>query len=64
MKKSYIIFWFILKEKGEKLVLTIKEEWAGKEISVMPYLKEPVEKISVKTKIIREEVLIIIRNRK
>ena len=26
----------------------------------MPYLKEPVEKISVKTKIIREEVLIII----
>lgn len=50
----------VLKEKGEKLVLTIKEEWAGKEISVMPYLKEPVEKISVKTKIIREEVLIII----
>ncbi|MFK8268637.1 hypothetical protein [Capnocytophaga cynodegmi] len=43
----------VLKEKGEKLVLTIKEEWAGKEFFVMPFLVKPIEKVSEKTKIIK-----------
>ncbi|GIZ14779.1 hypothetical protein RCZ15_21200 [Capnocytophaga catalasegens] len=42
----------VLKEKGEKLTLTIKEEWAGKEIIVMPYLVKPnEEKVSKKVKV-------------
>ena len=42
----------ILKEKGEKLVLTLKEEWAGKEIIVMPFLVKPDEKkVSKKVKV-------------
>ncbi|WP_255317808.1 hypothetical protein [Capnocytophaga canimorsus] len=42
----------VLKEKGEKLVLTIKEEWAGKEIIVMPFLVKPdEERVSKKTRV-------------
>ncbi|GIM57771.1 hypothetical protein CAPN006_21630 [Capnocytophaga canimorsus] len=42
----------VLKEKGEKLVLTIKEEWAGKEIIVMPFLVKPdEERVNKKTKV-------------
>lgn len=41
----------IQKQQGEKIKLTINEEWAGKEITVMPYLKTPTEKVSVKTEI-------------
>ncbi|AWL78004.1 hypothetical protein DKB58_03080 [Capnocytophaga canimorsus] len=50
----------VLKEKGEKLVLTIKEEWAGKEIIVMPFLVKPTEKVSKKTRVIQREILIIV----
>lgn len=47
----------VLKEKGEKLVLTIKEEWAGKEIVVMPFLVNPDEKkVSKKVKVIEERL--------
>lgn len=38
-----------LKEQGETLDLQIKEEWEGKEIIVMPYLKKYTSVISVKT---------------
>ncbi len=42
----------ILKEKGEKLVLTIKDEWAAKEIIVMPFLVKPnEEKVSKITRV-------------
>ncbi|MFK8273026.1 type VI secretion system tube protein TssD [Capnocytophaga canimorsus] len=42
----------VLKEKGEKLELTIKEEWAGKKIIVMPFLVKPYEeKVSKKTRV-------------
>ena len=44
----------ILKEKGDKLVLTLKEEWVGKEIIVMPFLRKATQKVCVKTDI-REE---------
>lgn len=51
----------ILKEKGEKLVLTIKEEWAGKEIIVMPFLVKPDEKkVSKKVKVIVKMAIIFI----
>ncbi len=39
------------KEQGEILQLPIKEEWAGKEIIVMPYLKQATSKICVKVKV-------------
>lgn len=38
-------------ERGEKIKLAIKGEWTGKEIIVMPYLNQPVERVSVKTKV-------------
>lgn len=50
----------VLKEKSEKLELTIKEEWAGKEIIVMPFLVKPTEKVSKKTRVIQREILIIV----
>lgn len=51
----------VLKEKGEKLKLTIKEEWAGKEIIVMPFLVKPdEEKVSKKTKIIVKMAIIFV----
>lgn len=43
----------VLPEKGENLELTIKEEWAGKEIIVMPYLVKPTEKVSERVKVIK-----------
>jgi len=53
----------ILKEKGEKLVLTIKEEWAGKEIIVMPFLVKPMEKVSEKTKVVlKPHIRLVITN--
>jgi len=36
---------------GETLPLTIKDEWAGKTITVMPYLREPTRGVSVETTI-------------
>lgn len=39
------------KEQGEILQLLIKEEWAGKEIIVMPYLRQATSKICVKVKV-------------
>lgn len=32
------------KQQGEKIKLTMKEEWAGKEITVMPYLKNQLRR--------------------
>ena len=42
-----------LKEQGETLDLQIKEEWEGKEIIVMPYLKQCTYNVSVHTKVER-----------
>ncbi|MBM6671226.1 MULTISPECIES: DUF3289 family protein [Bacteroidaceae] len=42
-----------LKEQGETLDLQIKEEWQGKEITVMPYLKQCTYNVSVHTKVER-----------
>lgn len=44
----------LLKEKGDTLELTMKEEWTGKEIIVMPFLKKATEKVSVKVKVLEE----------
>lgn len=38
-------------QQGEKLKLTIKQEWTDKEITVMPYLKNPNPEVSVKTNV-------------
>ena len=55
----------VLKEKGEKLELTIKEEWAGKEIIVMPYLVKATEKVSEKVKIkIEKFPMLIVQGKK
>lgn len=40
-------------QRGETLELTIKPEWTGKEITVMPYLRKPNEEVSVKTTVER-----------
>lgn len=51
------------KEQGEVLHLQIKEEWVGKEITVMPYLKQATTKTSVKTEVLYEpQVRLIITN--
>ena len=42
-----------LKEQGETLDLQIKEEWQGKEIIVMPYLKQCTSNVAIKTEIER-----------
>jgi len=38
-------------ETGENLTLKIRKEWAGKEILVMPFLRNATETVSVKTKV-------------
>jgi hypothetical protein len=39
-------------EKGKRIIsLGMKDEWAGKEIVVMPYLNSPTETVSVKTRV-------------
>jgi hypothetical protein len=38
-----------LKTTGEELELTIRTEWVGKEITVMPYIVKAVGRVSVKT---------------
>ena len=47
----------ILKEKGEELKLTIKEEWAEKEVIVMPFLKKAIDKVAVRVKILNKNLL-------
>lgn len=47
----------LLNEQGDTLNLLIKDEWIGKEIVVMPYLKESTEKVSQKT-IIKKKVIV------
>ena len=47
----------ILKEKGEELKLTIKEEWAEKEVIVMPFLKKAIDKVAVRVKILNKNPL-------
>jgi len=39
------------KQQGEKVKLTIMQEWTNKKITVMPYLKKPNPEVSVKTKV-------------
>lgn len=39
----------LLSQRGETLELTIKPEWTGKDVTVMPYLRKPNEEVSVKT---------------
>jgi len=43
----------MLKDKKGKRVISLemRKEWAGKEITVMPYLNSPTETVSVKTKV-------------
>jgi hypothetical protein len=41
------------KQEGETLKLLMKVEWAGKEITVMPYLLRTTERVSVKTRVER-----------
>lgn len=48
------------KQQGEKVILTMKEEWVGKDVTVMPYLKKPIETVSVKTKVKKWKFPIII----
>ena len=50
----------VLKEKGEKLVLTIKDEWAEKEIIVMPFLIKPTEEVSKKVKIYDKSLVVYV----
>ena len=40
-----------LKQQGEEIELTVKSEWSGKELTIMPYLKTPTESVSVKMKV-------------
>lgn len=40
-------------QRGETLELTIKPEWTGKDVTVMPYLRKPNEEVSVKTTVER-----------
>lgn len=42
-----------LSQRGETLELTIKPEWTGKDVTVMPYLRKPNEEVSVKTTVER-----------
>lgn len=48
------------KEQGETLKLKIEYEWENKEIIVMPYLKTPTHRVSVKTKVKIEGVIIFV----
>ena len=42
-----------LSQRGETLELTIKPEWTGKDVTVMPYLRKPNEEVSLKTTVER-----------
>lgn len=48
------------KEQGESFELRIKEEWANKEITVMPYLQAETINVSVKTQIRTEAVVVFV----
>lgn len=50
----------VQKEHGEVLRLLIKEEWAGEEITVMPYLRQPWEEVCEKTQVKLEAVVIFV----
>ena len=53
----------LLSQRGETLELTIKPEWTGKDVTVMPYLRKPNEEVSVKTTVIFEpHIRIILTN--
>lgn len=45
-----------IKETGESVKISIEKEWAGKTITVMPYLNSPTESVSTKTKVINWEL--------
>ena len=44
---------YVQTRQGEKIRITLAEAWVGKEITVMAYLKEPAESVSVKTRVER-----------
>lgn len=48
------------KEQGEIFDLQIKEEWAGKEITVMPYLRAETINVSVKTQVRTEAIVVFV----
>lgn len=48
------------KEQGESFELRIKEEWANKEITVMPYLQAETINVSVKTQIRTEAIVVFV----
>lgn len=50
----------VQKERGEVLNLLIKEEWAGEEIIVMPYLKKETEKVAALTVVQKRIVVLFI----
>ena len=43
----------LLSQRGETLELTIKPEWTGKDVTVMPYLRKTNKEVSVKTTVER-----------
>jgi hypothetical protein len=43
--------------RGKKaIVLRMRKEWAGKEITVMPYMNSPTETVSVRTRVGKQEI--------
>jgi hypothetical protein len=50
----------VQKEHGEVLNLLIKEEWAGEEIIVMPYLKKETEEVAASTSVQKRIVVLFI----
>ena len=51
---------FNVSQRGEEIILKIKEDWVGKEILVMAYLESPLETVSQKTKIKLEAVIVFV----
>ncbi len=49
-----------LKETGEKIEIEMKPEWAGKTVSVMPYLKKQTKAVSAQTKVRLEAVVVYV----
>lgn len=41
-----------IKETGESVKIKMEKEWAGKTLTVMPYLNKPTDDVSVKTKVV------------
>ena len=50
----------LLPVRGESVTITIKEEWSGKKIIIMPYMVSPIKKVSVTTSVAAKENIIVI----